>query len=136
MSIKAVRDLVAAGADAHADIAVGYGRPPGDIADLPAVVVQDPTAIRYHTAMGARRVIEVPVRVIVPRDGEEDSTERLDDLLTYAELPATLEAIDGTGVWLQLVADDVIGGYFDVLDPDHDAVIGLGADIACTIVTT
>lgn len=124
MSIATVRDELAAGITATGS-AYGYARPPGQISTFPAAVVVDPTEITYHLAAGRRTRIRLPIRVIVARTAAQDAVVRLDELITYTELPADIEAI--TGSWTDIAVLDSIGGYVDFRQADR--LVGVAADL-------
>ena len=129
MTIATARDELAAGITAAAIGVYGYARPPGQIAKLPAAVVQDPSRVVYHAAAGRRSVVTVDVRVIVGRSAAEDQVAKLDELVTYANLPATLEAVSGS--WLELAVTELANGYSTFMQ--GGTAIGVAADLTCTL---
>lgn len=124
MNVATVRNELAAGVKA-ADAGIHpYPRPPGQVGAFPALIVRDPTLIRYHRTAGQSKRITLPVFVIVSRAAAQDGTEQLDTLVSPTGVPAVLEAITGAS-WEQLVVDELAGGYFDFVQGNQ--TVGLGA---------
>ena len=130
MDLAAARVAIAAGAPSGVH---GYARPPGLVGSLPAMIVGDPDTIEYHEARATRHEAIIPVRVIVPRSAEQDSTAELDTLISFGNLPATLEAIV-SAEWDQLVVERLTGGYADFSNGNN--IIGISADLTVRIIFT
>lgn len=131
MDLGAARERIANGAPAGVN---GIPRPPGVVGDLPALIVGDPISINYHTAKSSRHTVTLPIRVIVARTAEQDGTEQLDDLISYGSIPATLEALDPSGDYVELAVLSVDQGYFDF--QDQGRTIGVAADLITDIIFT
>lgn len=129
MDLDAARETIAA---ANADGIEGYARPPGDVAVFPCYIVGDPDPITYHSAFGSRHTATLPIRVVVARSAEQDSTKALDDLVSFDGLPAALEALDPAGTYDELVAVELVGGYADFIQDGQP--VGLAADITARVV--
>lgn len=127
MDLKAARERIASQAPAGV---FGHARPPGAVADFPAFVVGDPASIEYHSSYGGRTIVQLGIRVIVQRLGEQDSTDALDALLST--LPAQLEAITPAGAWSEFTVTGMAGGYGRWLQGGRD--VGLAADLTATLV--
>lgn len=111
MDVKAIRDRLAANGP---DGIHGHARPPGAIADLPAYIVGDPTLVDFHPTAGGRRLLELPITVIVARNVEDDGTGDLDDLVST--FPPAIEGIAGgdPALWTgKPGALPITGGYLD-----------------------
>lgn len=134
MTIKAVRDELAAGITAATALGVfGYARPPGLVGVFPAAVVQDPNRISYHETAGRRTVVELAVRVIVGRSGVQDQVDRLDELITYSNLPKALEDITGAS-WTSIAVTESVGGYADFAQGKQ--IVGVAADLLVRLTLT
>ena len=134
MSIKTARSELAAGITAASSLGVfGYARPPGAVGVLPAAIVQDPTSIRYHTTASRRTVVDLDVLVIVGRAGEQEASDRLDELVTYTNLPAAIEAITGAS-WSQIVVNELVGGYADFQQAGR--IVGVAGSLSCRLTFT
>lgn len=129
MTIATARNELAAGVTAGALGVYGYARPPGQIAKFPAAVVQDPTRIEYHTTLGRRSVVTLDVRVVVGRAAAEDQVAKLDELVTFAQMPALLESISGS--WLELAVTELAAGYSTFMQGGQ--AVGVAADLTCEL---
>jgi len=126
MTIADAREELAAGITAGALGVFGYPRPPGAVGVLPAAIVQDPFRITYHETAGRRTVVELAVRVIVGRAAAQDQVARLDELVTYSNLPKLIEDITG-GSWSSIAVTELAGGYADFAQGQQ--MIGVAADL-------
>lgn len=131
MDLDAARTAIAAAATAYG--INGYPRPPGNVASFPAAVVQDPLEIEYHEAAASRHEALIGIRVIVSRSSEQESTVELDNLISYDELPAALEAATPTG-YRELVVERCTGGYAAFAQSGN--VVGLAADLTARVIFT
>lgn len=133
MDLRAIRDRLAGQAPSTL---IRHPRPPGVIADFPALIVGDPTLIDFHGAFGDRKFLELPVDVIVARTVEDDGTGALDDYVN--DLPAQLEAITPDGLWTHIAVQPFTGGYFDYQVQTRDGVrsVGTGARLNVRITPT
>lgn len=131
MDLGAARERIANNAGAAV---TGHARPPGALNDLPALIVLDPIDVTYHTAASNRHTATMPVRIVVSRTVEQDGTAELDDLVSYPQIPATLEAIDPAGDWVQLAVTEMADSYFDFAEAGN--TVGLAADLLVTIIFT
>lgn len=136
MDVRAIRDRLAGQGPAGI---LGHARPPGQIADLPAYVVGDPTLVDYHPTSGGRRLLELPITVIVARTVEDDGTGDLDDLMS--SFPPDIEAITpgDPALWTgKPAALPVTGGYLDyqVQTDKGPVTIGVAARIPFRLTPT
>lgn len=130
MDIGAAREAIAAGLTATG-LVHGYPRPVGSITKLPAAIVLDPGPHQFHTAVARRHTSQIVVRVMVSRTAEQDTTKLLDDLVSFDQLPAAIEAID-SGEWVSLTVTGTRGEYVEVVQGGK--TIGLGCDLICAAV--
>jgi hypothetical protein len=130
MDLDAARTAIAAAAPAGV---TGYPRPPGHLPHMPALVVGDPVELEYHVAAKLRHEAIIPLRLIVSRSAEQDSTAELDTLISYDQVPAALEAAAPSG-YTQIVIESCSGGYAEYVQDGRP--IGLAADLTARVVFT
>lgn len=127
MNLKTARNELAAGITAAALDVYGYGRPPGAVQHFPCAIVQDPSRIDYHPTMKRRTSVELTVRVAVSRQAAQDSSARLDELVSAGAggVPELLESL--TGSWSQIAVTELVGGYADLQQGNE--LVGVAADL-------
>ena len=131
MDLRAIRDRIAA---QHPEGIHGHARPPASIGAFPCYVVGDPTSINYRSTFGGTIRVILPIRAIVELSGAQDTSAKLDDLVS--DLPAQLEAItpDPSGLWQPrgFEIGSMSGGYGIYAQGGRD--VGYAADLTATIV--
>jgi len=119
VNLKTARNELATGIATGAQV-TGYPRPPGAVGRFPAVIVRDPSSIRYHTARANRVEVDLPVFVLVARSAAQDGTDDLDELVST--LPGVIDEL--TGSWSSIVAAELDGGYVDFMQGGQLVAVG------------
>jgi hypothetical protein len=131
MDLRAIRAELA--------VAIGttglHGYPsPRKAVELPCGYVGDPSLSYVGSLAGQPREVSITVNIAVSRGGDDDAAAaELDDLVSFAGLPAALQAhVPAGGVWRQLAVLQIEGGYRELqLGPNVPALV---APITCLLI--